>query len=165
MKRSVLTIAIAMALTMPACSRHLLFVEEDHIGLRAKFEGESPTPAEVHLGYRRGVVAFIPQQSSASRQVRPDEVGSVTATTTAGKKSIVIKNDPRDLMSLYTIFKANVGFLDPVELHHFLATGAAAESLLANQDELRNLTDNLKSFEKNDEGSAGKEETPAGGAK
>ena len=38
---------LALSLMSTACTRHLLFVEEDHIGLRAKFEGESPTPAEV----------------------------------------------------------------------------------------------------------------------
>jgi len=144
MRKSAVALALATAVVLPACTRHLVFVEEDHVGLRAKFEGESPTPAEVHLGYRRGLLAFIPQQAS---QLAGGEVpGSVTVETTGSQKTITIRKDPRDLMSLYTVFKANVGFLDPVEFHHFVATGAAAENLLANHDELRHVTDHLGTF-------------------
>ena len=152
MRKSALAVALATVLTLPACTRHLLFVEEDHIGLRAKFEGESPTPAEVHLGYRRGLMAFIPQQESHLQN--GEQSGSVSVDTSGPTKRITINKDPRELMSLYTVFKANVGFLDPVEFHHFVATGAAAEQLLANHDELRHVTDHIGTFSDEASGSS-----------
>ncbi|MBI3414944.1 MAG: hypothetical protein HY043_06415 [Verrucomicrobia bacterium] len=126
------------------CTSHLVFFEEDHVGLKAAFEPNNPAPAQFSVGYRRGVVAVIPQKSDAGDKARSQPL-SVTQTNGAdGKKVVVIVTNPHELMSLYTTFKANIGFNNPVQINHFLATGKAATSLLADRDELRNLTDALK---------------------
>jgi hypothetical protein len=141
MIKSPITVASLALLGLNACTSHLMFVEEDNIGLKARFEANNPTPAQLSLGYRRGVVAVIPQQSKGNK---PSPALSVASTNGAQGKVIVIKNDPNELMSLYTVFKANIGFNDPVAIKHFLATGTAATSLLADHDELRNVADMLK---------------------
>ena len=149
-KRTLATLSLA-ALCLSGCTSHLIFVEEDHFGLKAQFEPNNPSPAELSLGYRRGVVAVIPQQSK--RPVRLTNSVTVTtekeATATATNTIVKVFNDPNELMSLYTVFRANVGFNNPVEVHHFLATGAAATSLLANESDLRNVTTNLNGFNHN----------------
>ncbi len=143
------------------CTSHLIFVEEDHLGLKAQFAANNPAPAEVNLGYRRGIVAVIPQQcKNPVALTNPisitSEKDSVTPANpvsgTSGKddnvkqKTVTVCTDPNELMSLYTVFRANVGFNDPIEVHHFLATGAAAEYLLSSQDDLRKMTQNLQGF-------------------
>ncbi|OHE76935.1 MAG: hypothetical protein A2107_00545 [Verrucomicrobia bacterium GWF2_62_7] len=144
MKQRTIAAACLSALMLVGCSSHLLFVEEDHLGLKAKFEGNNPAPAELSLGYHRGIVAMIPQQSDEPSGSTSQ--ASVTRTGTGTNTVITITHDPDELMSLYTIFRANVGLWDPVETHHFLATGTAASSLLANHNELREITKNLKGF-------------------
>lgn len=129
---------------MSGCTSHLVFLEEDHFGLKAQFEPNNPAPAELSLGYRRGVVAVIPQQ--AAQPVKLTNSVTVATETTASNTVVKVYNDPNELMSLYTVFRANVGFGDPVEVHHFLATGTAATSLLANEGELRNVVTNLAGF-------------------
>ena len=131
---------VLMGLT--GCTSHLVFLEEDHFGLKAQFQPNNPSPAEFSLGYRRGIVAVIPQQSKSP--VTLANPVSVTWTTNA----VTICENPNELMSLYTVFKANVGFNDPTEIHHFLATGMAANALLANYGDLRNVTTNLNGFNK-----------------
>jgi hypothetical protein len=134
-------LAACGVLTM-GCSSHLLFVEEGHIGLKAKFESNSPTPAQVTLGSHRGMMAVVPQQSKdASPRTQPP---TVTASIDDDKhKILTIEHDPDELMSMYSTFCANIGFNDPVEVHHFLATGTAAVTLLSNQELLRDLTKEL----------------------
>lgn len=124
------------------CSSHLVFVEEDHVGLKAQFQPNNPSPGEISLGYRRGVVAVVPQQ--AKNAVTLADPVSVTWTT----NTVTVSENPNELMSLYTVFKANVGFGDPTEVHHFMATGMAANALLANSADLRNVTTNLNGFGK-----------------
>jgi hypothetical protein len=124
------------------CKSHLVFIEEDHLGLKAQFQPSNPSPAEFSLGYRRGIVAVIPQKSKTP--VNLTNPVSVSWTT----NSVTICENPNELMSLYTVFKANVGFGSPTEVHHFMATGMAANSLLANYGSLRNVTTNLNGFTK-----------------
>ncbi len=138
------TVGLLSVLVLGGCTSHLVFYEEDSLGLKAKFESSNPAPAQLSLGYRRGIVAVIPQKSDGKK---PSAALAVTTTEGQGKKTITITDDPNELMSLYTLFKANVGFMDPVETKHFLATGTAAASLLANDDNLRDVT---KAFEGSD---------------
>ena len=127
----------AFALVLGGCSSHLLFVEESHIGLKAKIAASQTSPYNLDLGYRRGMVALIPLQSAeGERGTNPDEGENPTGSE---RKEIVIVHDPNDLMSLYCVFKANIGFNDPVEIYHFLATGRAAITLLAKEEELRKI--------------------------
>jgi hypothetical protein len=134
-------VALLVALAGTAgCSSHLLFVEHSHVGLKASFEPSQPTPAEVDLGYRRAMFAMIPQKSREPS----NDAGSVVVNRDDGQVAITIVPDPNELMSIYTVFKANVGFNDPVCLHHFLATGVAASHLLANAGDLRNLAQTLE---------------------
>ena len=46
-----------------------------------------------------------------------------------------------ELTSLYTTYKANIGFLDPFEVQHFLATGVAATNIVADPDVLKYLSE------------------------
>src|SRR5580698_2979316 len=115
MKRRFVQYAILFLLGITGCSSHLVFIEEDHIGLKAQFQPNNPSPGEISLGYRRGVIAVVPQQ--AASPVTLANPVSVSWNT----NSITICQNPNELMSLYTTFKANVGFGDPTEIHHFLA--------------------------------------------
>src|SRR5262249_19304902 len=119
------------------------FVEEDHIGLKAKFEANSPTPAQVTLGYYRGVLAVVPQQSRVPSDRTEPLTVQINEDKTDNTKKMVIEHDPDELMSLYTTFCANIGFGDPVEIHHFLATGTAAITLLSDRNRVHNLQEGL----------------------
>ncbi len=46
-------------------------------------------------------------------------------------------------MSLYSVFKANIGFNDPIEVCHFLATGVAAVVLLSDKNALNALREDM----------------------
>jgi len=142
MRKPLLAMAPLLLLGLVGCESHLVFIEEDHIGLKAQFQPNNPSPAELSLGFRRGIVAVVPQQSANA--VTLTNPVSVTWTT----NSITISQNPNELMSLYTVFKANVGFGDPTEVHHFMATGMAANALLANNTNLQNVTANLNGFSK-----------------
>lgn len=139
-KKHCLVIGLA-ALGWTGCTSHLVFVEEDHVGLKAKFQPNDPAPAQFSVGYHRGVVAVVPQQGAKASGL----TNQVTVTRKADGTNVVVQvvADPDELMSLYTVFRANVGWRDPVETLHFLATGTAAAQLLANEDELRNVADVL----------------------
>ena len=135
---SILLSIVLMGLT--GCTSHLVFLEEDHFGLKAQFQPNNPSPAEFSLGYRRGIVSVIPQQSA-----KPVDLANPVFVTWTSN-AVTISENPNELMSLYTVFKANVGFGSPTEIHHFMATGMAANSLLANFGDLRNVTTNLNGF-------------------
>ncbi len=142
MIKTQLCLASSLAILCGCSTTHLIFFEEDHVGLKASFEANNPAPAELSLGYRRGIVAVLPQQAkNPSNQSDPVTIKSQKTDTNT---VITIMHDPDELMSLYTVFKANVGFMDPVKIHHFLATGNAAAALLSNSADLRNLADILK---------------------
>ncbi|MGA2140429.1 MAG: hypothetical protein ABSH14_16345 [Verrucomicrobiia bacterium] len=145
MKQRYVAAAWLTAMMFAGCSSHLLFVEEDHLGLKAKFQPNDPSPVELSVGYHRGVIAIVPQQSEFPSGL----TNQVTVTRTDGTNTMVITYDPDELMSLYTVFRANVGWMDPIETHHFLVTGTAAASLLANEDSLRNIVTNLQGFADN----------------
>lgn len=134
MKIKIAAIVPLTLLCFTGCESHLAFVEEDHWGLKAQFQPNNPSPAQITLGYRRGIVAVIPQQAAQS-QTLTNPI-SVTWTT----NSITVVQNPNELMSLYTVFNANIGFGDPTEVRHFMATGMAANSLLANHEDLRTLS-------------------------
>ena len=156
--RSITTAALALgALAITGCKSHLLFVEEDHIGLKATFEANNPSPVQVTVGYRRGIVAVIPQklngQNDAAPATKPeDKPAAPLAADNPGtnspadsqKTTITIQSNPNELMSLYSTFSANIGFNEPVQITHFLATGSAAATLLAKHEYLRDLTDSMK---------------------
>lgn len=147
-----IAIAALGLICLAGCTSHLVFIEEDHLGLKAAFEPNNPSPAQFSVGYRRGVVAVVPQKSDAENKSRSNSL-SVTHTNDAnGKKTITVTTNPHELMSLYTTFKANIGFNNPVRINHFLATGTAATSLLADHEQLRNLTDALKNSTAKKEG-------------
>ncbi len=155
-------LAVPCLLAAGCSTSHLLFVENSHMGLKASFEPNNPTPAEIDIGWRRAVVAMVPKKSAqadknaqADQQPKGDKTrtaepsGSVTVTTsddttTGGKKTLIeIVPDPNELMSMYAVYKGNIGFGDPIDIYHFMATGVAASNLLANQGELRDLVKHL----------------------
>jgi hypothetical protein len=139
MKRLYGTILLATGLAAGGCSRHVLFLEHSHLGLKASFEPNTPTPAEVDLGWRRAIFAMVPQRSK--KESKTSGGGSVTVTAPkGGPATVTVVPDPNELMSVYAVFRANVGFADPVCVHHFLATGVAASNLLANEPDLRRVS-------------------------
>jgi hypothetical protein len=134
MRMKLASLLSLVLLCLTGCQSHLVFLEEDHVGLKAQFQPNNPSPAQITLGYRRGILAVVPQQSAnPTNLINPV---SVTRTT----NSITVCENPNELMSLYTVFRANIGFGDPTEVHHFMATGMAANALLANHEDLRNLS-------------------------
>lgn len=126
-------IALMVALTC-GCSTHLQFVEGSHMGLKMKINATEMTPAEIDLGYRRGVAVLIPRQ-----QVTEGSLDGKPIMERNGD-DVIIRQDPQEVMSLYSRFKANVGFMDAVEVRHFLATGNAATLLMGRQNQLDRLT-------------------------
>lgn len=142
MRTKLIILAPLLLLGLAACESHLVFLEEDHVGLKAQFQPNNPSPAEITLGYRRGIVAVVPQQAETA----VDVTNPVFVTWTTN--SLTIHENPNELMSLYMVFKANVSFASQTEVHHFMASGMAANSLLANSEDLRNVTTNLWGFGK-----------------
>lgn len=156
MKRPLpLVLAVACA-TLTGCRSHMLFVEEEHGGLKVAFQPDNPSPAEVSLALRRSVVAVVPQKSTSyiptdtSKDleiVQPGQSGNApspqtgTNGTAGSGTKVIVYQDPNELMSLYTRFRANVGLTDPIEFKHFLATGNAALELLADEDSLRGIAE------------------------
>ena len=137
-------VLLSTAVALGGCTSHVLFTEHSHLGLKASFEPNQPTPAEVDLGWRRALFAMVPQKSRDAAAPGSGYV-KVTQPTQKGDPLLVeVKPDPNELLSLYAVFRANVGFNDPVCVHHFLATGVAASSLLANEADLRELSRSLK---------------------
>lgn len=139
------------------CTSHLVFMEESHTGLKIAIGGGTPSPYDISLGYRRGVIAAVPKQRPSSNTgstsvpatthssgtgstVGSDEGGEAAQVVNGDKKTVVIKYDPNELMNLYSDFCTNIGFGDPIEYHHFMVTGEAAVRLTANKNALNELT-------------------------
>ncbi len=161
-----LVIGVSM-FAISGCTTHLLFVESSHLGFKAKFKAESPTPAEIDLGWNRRVTAMIPKQLPSEKRGAPAAGSSEgqggnskgaerplrdegsrpgsgrAAPAGAPPATILIEPDPKELMSLYSTYDANVGFADPIRVRHFLATGMAANNLMADSAQLEALTRNL----------------------
>lgn len=57
---------------------------------------------------------------------------------------MTIEHDPTELMSVYSVFNANLGFNDPVEVRHLLVTGRAAHRLLADSNKMRKFVYNVQ---------------------
>ncbi len=128
------TLLFAMALLLTGCKSHLLFTEGSHMGLKLNFRATQTSPAEIDLGYRRGMLAIIPRQDSGDSETTQPLVDESDG-------QVVIQQDGQEVMSLYSRFKANVGFNDPVEVRHFLATGNAAILLMSRKDQLGSFTE------------------------
>ncbi len=132
-------VGCALLLFLIGCANHVAFIEESHLALKAQFRANSTTPFDVDLGYRRGMTALIPMQDKGEAQpslrTTPDETPPAPGTN----HILRIQHDPDELMSLYTVFKANIGFNEPVEVCHFMASGVAATALLSDQKSLEAL--------------------------
>jgi hypothetical protein len=143
--RYLLILVLPSLFLLEGCASHLFFVEESHLGLKAKFRADSTAPFDVDLGYRRGVIALLPKQSDGGEKVENPLPGEITtpappsASSDSTETVLRVRHDPDDLMSLYSVFRANVGFADPVEVCHFMATGVAAIALLSNSESLKAL--------------------------
>src|SRR5207253_655933 len=114
MNRIAIVTLILGGLAGTGCKSHLLFVEEDHLGLKATFEANNPSPVQVSVGYRRGIVAVIPQKSNGdadtAQPVKPgdqpaasaDSGVTVTSTNAPGaddtkSKTMIIQSNPNEL--------------------------------------------------------------------
>ena len=65
----------------------LLFIEESHIGLKAKV-GMDHTPGDVDFGYRRSVVAFIPKADAASNEKMKMQMDNKKKSITEEKRAL-----------------------------------------------------------------------------
>ena len=119
-----ITICASLLLLLTGCEHHLAFVEENHWGLKAEMSGDSATPANVDIGFRRSAVAFIPQTNNSNS----DGAGN---------------SENNELTSFYSSYEANIGFGDPIYVNHFLATGEAAVKLMVDEEALEKLRDVL----------------------
>ena len=141
MKPIILLGCASAILCSSGCTSHLVFIEESHTGLKIRVGASTPSPYEVSLGYRRGMVAAVPKQTPSDRT---DGTRSVDPTYTEGNK-VVLNEDSRELMSMYSEFCANVGFNSPIEFHNLLVTGDAAIWLLSGENnELRDALGRVK---------------------
>ncbi len=104
---------VAFAVLLSGCANRLLFVEESHLGLKAKVSANSPSPYEIDIGYRRGLFALVPLRCVGDSC----DIG-----------------ESEELMSLFASFQGNIGFNDDIRVCHFLATGSAAVTLAANPE-------------------------------
>jgi hypothetical protein len=132
------------------CTNNLVFVEESHLAFKAQFRTQSAAPFNLDLGYRRGMIALIPLQSDENQDEGEAEASEADESSTPAPanvpgepntKVIRIQHDPDELMSLYSTFRANIGFNDPVEVCHFVATGVAATALLSDKEALKALAE------------------------
>lgn len=82
-------ITVMLVTVLVGCSSHdrLYFVEESHIGLKAK-AGVDGTPGEVDFGYRRSIMTLIPKadageddQAKLERKELQDKLKTVTENT------------------------------------------------------------------------------------
>lgn len=164
MRNSCVLILIAV-MFCGGCTSHLVFVEESHLAFKAQFRAQSAAPFNLDLGYRRGMIALIPLQSDENKNegqasVAPGASEAVESSTPAPTdppgeaktKVLRIQHDPDELMSLYSTFKANIGFNDPVEVCHFLATGVAATALLSDKETLKAFAEVVGTCEESEGG-------------
>ena len=145
-----LLVLLPLTWGLGACSSHVIFAEESHFGLKARFSGATPSPVDVDLGYRRGVVAAIPQQNGERRNPKSPSCPPTDGTSRPNaddNMTIVVPSDPEELMSIYSTFRANIGFDDPIEVQHFLATGFAATQLTSSATALQGDLSNVGAFE------------------
>lgn len=147
MKPIILLGCASAILCSSGCTSHLVFMEESHTGLKIRVGASTPSPYEVSLGYRRGMVAAVPKQTP-SRQGEAEESQPSTDTTHTppnDKDKVILAEDSRELMSMYSEFCANVGFDSPIAFHNLLVTGDAAIWLLSGENnELRNALGRIK---------------------
>lgn len=136
-----------VALAFPACAEHTFFAEESHFGLKAKFNAANTTPVDVDLGFRRGVVATVPMQDA------DDDAAKLKVTKAAenGQPAVdlTLNHDSEELTSLFTKFDANIGFDDPIEVRHFLATGLPAIYIVSSEANMRKVNQIFDSYGKN----------------
>lgn len=131
-----LSVSVLMITLCQGCaSDRLLFVESSTIGLKARFEGDSPSPASITLGLRRGIVALIPQSERSA-----DATVTTETKVDGGNVKKTFTLSPGELNSLFSRFDANVGFGDPISVRHLLATGSAASEIAANENLIQELT-------------------------
>lgn len=143
MRKSTKLLGLCALLAGSGCRSHMLFVEEEQAGLKVAYAPNNPSPAQVTIALRRGLVAVVPQQSLS--EVPTTNAVNVTTQNSGGTNYVTVIEDPNELMSLYTRFQANVGLGAPIRFNHFLATGSAAIELLANEESLRQIATNFNS--------------------
>jgi len=125
---------LLMALLLPGCAwinenfyDRLLFVEESHIGLKAKV-GIDQTPGDIDFGYRRSMVALIPKANATSDGKRtnfkkPPEQSNDPEKTDCSSNL----NDTNELLSVISSFNADVRWFESTRISTYFATGRAAE--------------------------------------
>lgn len=98
----------------------LVFVEESHIGLKAKVAMDH-TPGDVDFGYRRSVFALIPKANARrdgeSQDCPPD----------SGDSNKTSPDDCKELLSVISSFNADVRWFEATTINTYFATGKAAE--------------------------------------
>lgn len=147
MKPIILLCCASAILFNSGCTSHLVFMEESHTGLKIRVGASTPSPYEISLGYRRGMVAAVPKQTPSHRAEGEGAQPSIDTTHTdeTNQNKVVLAEDSRELMSMYSEFCANVGFDSPIAFHNMLVTGDAAIWLLSGENnELRNALGQIR---------------------
>lgn len=135
MRKCILSVLIALLL--PGCGwinenfyDRLLFVEESHIGLKAKV-GIDQTPGDVDFGYRRSVVALIPKANATAGEKK---AGEPKATVTTDESTAQTdpdcpptQVDSKQPLSVISSFNADVRWFESTRVSTYFATGKAAE--------------------------------------
>jgi hypothetical protein len=158
MKRLLLYCTVPGLIALCGCQTHAVFSEASHTGLLVEFDGTGSVPINVDVGYERGVFIMLPQRDKATD---PCLAGAITQCVDDEATTVTVHPHPGELVSLYTTHEANIGFGDPIEVRHFLATGIAAAYIVADPATLESVwemgpgnsgQDKKKASQKSDEG-------------
>jgi len=125
---------LLMALLLSGCAwtnenfhDRLLFVEESHIGLKAKV-GIDQTPGDIDFGYRRSMVALIPKANATSDGKQTNFNKSPEQSNDPEKTDCPANlNDTNELLSVISSFNADVRWFESTRVRTYFATGKAAE--------------------------------------
>src|SRR5574341_1278974 len=117
----------------------LLFVEESHIGLKAKV-GIDHTPGDIDFGYRRSVLALIPKadaehKGSNSAGSKPPDSRAETVNKDCPPDQI----DSKEPLSVISSFNADVRWFEATRIRTYFATGEAAAQTACDVHAIKDL--------------------------
>ena len=152
---------LVAALWLPGCSfftDRLLFIEESHIGLKAKAGVDQTAPADIDFGYRRSILTLIPK---ANAEVKGDPKNNVSSATPPPKpggsastrtdpclpQGQEQSTDPNEPLSVISSFNAIVQWFDATRVRTYFATGEAATNTACSPEAIKALVSTPKEKE------------------
>lgn len=134
MKRLFTLATAVIVLLLSACTANhdrLYFVENTHLGLRAKLEPESQTPGDVNFGYKRSVATLIPCKQLKVSQDHDGDEQHVCGGDDADADN--------NIMSLMSSFNTRITWFEGTRITTFFATGEAATNTAKDPEAIKAL--------------------------